>query len=187
MWITEKIHGSNWRAVYSSADDAIFVGSHHRWIKGIETLRPANRWQAFLQWIGWQKPVIRENNSVWWRAYRKYPEIEAFLRVNPDVAVFGEVYGDVQELKYGHKPGEVSLTVFNTYDRGYYSTAISAMLCVCAVPVIFAGGYSDATVRSHISGKSLIPGADHIREGIVIYGMRGQRLKAVSDAYLEKA
>jgi hypothetical protein len=62
------------------------------------------------------------------------------------------------------------------------------------VPQMAGGFYSDELVRQRISGPSLVPGANHIREGIVVRAARdgrsaaGERkcLKAVSSEFLEK-
>ena len=184
VYLTEKIHGSNWRAVYSSADKEFFVGSHHRWIRRYQILRPKNRWHALLQWLRIEKPVQVPTDNVWWRAANLYPEIEEWCRINPDIVLYGEVYGDVQDLKYGYAPGEISLAVYAMYHLGVY--AFTTFKSLPVVPVVAAGPYSDDFVRLYIDGRSLVDGADHIREGIVIHGV-GKTLKAVSDAYLERA
>jgi len=61
-------------------------------------------------------------------------------------------------------------------------------------PVLYIGPYNAETVRKFISGRSAIPGADHIREGIVIKPLTEQWnptigrlvLKAVSPEYYEQ-
>ena len=184
VYLTEKIHGSNLKCVYSSVDKEFFVGSHHRWIRRYQTLRPKNRWHAFLQWLRIEKPVQVPTDNVWWRAANIYPEIEEWCRTNPDIVLYGEVYGDVQDLKYGHASGEISLAVYAMYHMGVY--AFTTFKSLPVVPVVAAGPYSDDFVRLYIDGRSLVEGANHIREGIVIHGM-GKTLKAVSDAYLERA
>lgn len=87
--ITEKLHGCNARFVFH--EDKVYCGSRNLW------------------------PVDAPGN-LWWEMLRACPAIETYIRANPDQVVFGEIYGDVQDLKYGHKPGELSFAAFALLD-----------------------------------------------------------------------
>ncbi len=62
------------------------------------------------------------------------------------------------------------------------------------VPLMFVGPYDKATIQASIDGPSTVPGANHVREGIVIkplherhaHGLGRVILKLVSNAFLEK-
>ena len=185
VFLTEKCHGSCWRGVYSSFDKDFFVGSRRQWLKRWQVIPPKSKWHAFLQWIRFEKPLVKISNDIWWQVVEKYPEVEQYCIAHPDIVLFGEVYGK-QDLKYGLKD-TVGLALFNIYDTktGLYEFP-SAFAKLPVVPIVCSGEYSEILIRANIDGKSLIPGANHIREGIVIHGV-GKKLKAVSDTYLERA
>lgn len=86
VWITEKLHGVNAR--YCWVDGALHAGSRTPWKR-------------------------QEPQSLWWRVLDAHPEIAAFCEAHPDISVYGEVYGQVQDLKYGTGRNEVRLAVFD--------------------------------------------------------------------------
>jgi RNA ligase (TIGR02306 family) len=174
VYVTEKIHGTNGRFVYHNGE--MFCGSKTTWKKNLAP-------------------------NVWWRALKSHPRIEAFCLQNPDVAVYGEVYGSVQELKYGVPRGEVRIALFDIYRNGRWIDASELYTIADAwklptVPVIKACPYDFDTLLALAEGPSLIPGADHHREGIVVkpYSERyapqvhGRvSLKIISNEYLAKS
>jgi RNA ligase (TIGR02306 family) len=91
--ITEKIHGANARYVF--CDDVFYVGSRNLWVE-------------------------HDNTNVWSKAANADCSIENFCRENPEVILYGEVYGDgVQSLSYGVPKGEVRFVAFAaSYGRG---------------------------------------------------------------------
>jgi hypothetical protein len=62
------------------------------------------------------------------------------------------------------------------------------------VPLLYKGPYNKETIMSLVSGPSQVPGAKHIREGIVIKtaveryerGVGRCQLKVVSNSFLER-
>jgi hypothetical protein len=62
------------------------------------------------------------------------------------------------------------------------------------VPAVYVGAYDEALVEMASDGASLMPGADHLREGIVVRPLIERtdpeigrvQLKIVSNAYLER-
>lgn len=140
---TEKIHGANGRAVYR--DGQLWVGSHRRVIAPCET-------------------------NLWWKAAKKH-QLEEKLAAHPDVVVFFEVYGQVQDLKYDQQ--DLAIGVFDTYDlkqARYNDWQQTERLCVDEnlplVPVL-AGGLYDESMRALAEGKSTL--ASHVREGVVFH------------------
>ena len=178
---TEKIHGANGRWTFQ--DGRFHVGSH-------------NEWKAFND----AKP------SIWWRVLFDNGPVKVFLTDFPGITLYGEVYGCVQDLRYGHKDGEISVRFFDVWDgrqarfmnhqeardftAGYFGPELW-------VPEVYRGPADPAILAEHAEGPSTLPGADNIREGIIIkppieryvYDLGGGRLqlKLVSSAYLEKA
>lgn len=169
---TEKIHGANSRYVWH--DGKMFVGSHTSWYKEHESL-------------------------VWWVVLKRHPEIEEFCRENPDHILYGEVYGWVQSLRYGRKSGEVDFAAFDImhngsfFDDDKFRDAVNAY-DVGVVPYVRTCPYNFEDIFLLAEGNSLIQGADHIREGIVIkpsverwnQEIGRVQLKLVSATYLEK-
>ncbi len=175
---TEKIHGASARYVYapdSTGTLRMFIGSHGEWKQEIGT-------------------------TIWHRALEVTPTIKSFCEANPGRVLYGEVYGQVQDLRYGSKPGEVRFAAFDirTPDMLWVPPELARKMAqnVPWVDIVYAGPYSGADIEKLSNGRSLITGADHIREGIVIQPLENRfepeldsrlKLKIVSNAYLERA
>lgn len=176
--VTEKLHGASAR--YAWHDGRLYCGSRTEWKK-------------------------EDPNNLWWKAAKNTPDIEVFCKNNPDLTVYGEVFGQVQNLKYGAKPGEVFFRAFDLMRGNQWvgwqesMTLIGAGLPTFAllpwVPVIYIGEYDETYIRSLADGKTTIPNANNVREGVVVKPVFERtdpeigrvQLKIVSDAYLEKA
>lgn len=166
--VTEKVHGANAR--FACVDDQMYCGSR----------------------TGWKKESAE---NLWWKALKNHPEVEAFCRAHPELTVYGEVYGQVQDLKY---QGGHHIVVFDLL-RGNewvpYNEAKQIGATLPWVPEIYVGPCDETKLRSLADGKSLIPGANNIREGVVVKPLVERtepeigrvQLKIVSDAYLERA
>lgn len=146
VYVSEKIHGCNAR--YSFRDNRFWVGSHRSFKK-------------------------KDPNSWWWRAAIAN-DLEKKLQNFPGLVVYGEIYGRVQDLNYGCKGEEIRLAVFDLYDstkKCFLSYAefetMCALLSLPRVPVLYVGPYGD-NVALMAEGNTTMPGASHIREGIVI-------------------
>ncbi len=123
-------------------------------------------------------------------------EIEVFCRDNPDVIIYGEIYGRVQSLKYGID--NIRFMAFDTLCKGEWTDAFenTSMLeeyGVPQVPLLTSHMPYDASkIEYYSNGKSII--ADHIREGCVIKPMIERthpsigrvQLKLVGTDYLAK-
>lgn len=146
--ITEKLHGCNARAVFHAG--ALHVGSHGRW-------------------------KLPDGATVWGRAAREARLAEK-LSPHPDMVFYGEVYGQVQDLRYGARPGELFLRFFDILDgrTGRWldrdeRLAILTLAGLDAVPDLHVGPWSP-DLLTLAEGRSML--ADNIREGIVIKPMR---------------
>lgn len=170
---TEKIHGANSRFVYAANEGRMYCGSRGEW-------------------------KAENASSIWWKALAGNPWIETFCRQFPGDVLYGEVFGNVQSLKYGAQGTEVFFRAFDVLHGGEwreYDDWIQQVEECNRVPVVFAGAFDfDALVKLS-DGPSLIPGANHIREGIVVRPIPERRdphqgrvhLKLVGNSYLEKS
>ena len=148
--LTEKIHGANGRFLWH--EDRLWVGSHKR------VKRP-------------------DSDTIWWRVAHQLGLAER-LRAHPGIALYGEVYGRVQDLHYGAGAGELRLALFDALDvreRRYLDAddflALAAQLGLPTVPVLYRGPWTEA-LRDHSRGLSTMPGTQHIREGFVVRPIR---------------
>lgn len=172
VWITEKIHGVNAR--YCWTDGALHVGSRTTWKR-------------------------QEPQSLWWRVLDAHPEVAAFCEAHPDITVYGEVYGQVQDLKYGTGRNEARLAVFDLLRGTEWIAPAEARELGATLPWVpvleRAFPFELAAVLVLAEGPSLIPGAQHVREGIVVKPLVERTdseigrvcLKVVSNGYLERA
>ena len=142
--ITEKIHGANARYVYASGE--FWCGSHRTFKK-------------------------RDSRNLWWHLAEKY-DLENKLSQFPDIGIYGEAYGQVQDLKYGANVDEVKLSAFDAYDskQGRYLdyddfAKLCAQIDIPVVPLLFRGPWNNG-LRELAEGKSTF--ADHVREGFVV-------------------
>lgn len=146
--ITEKIHGANFRAVHDG--ERLHVASRNRFLS-------------------------REECKLWWPVAERF-DLEAKLARFPNMAIYGEVYGNVQDLKYGLGAG-ATLAVFDILNvNGTWWDFDSAQLIARSldlpwVPVLYRGPWSKELCNL-AEGPSTLPGSDHVREGIVVRPVR---------------
>jgi RNA ligase (TIGR02306 family) len=169
--ITEKIHGMNSRFTYQ--DGKMYAGSRNHWVK--------------------------EGDNVFWRLLDLVPWIKVFCQLNPNVILYGEIFGAVQKgYNYGlNQKVPYGFRAFDVYADGRflnYDDALGGAKSDFLVPVLYRGPYSHEVVEKLMNGESTLPGAAHIREGVVIKPvierfsdrLHGRLiLKAVSIDYLE--
>lgn len=145
--ITEKIHGANARFVF--CDGELHVGSNKLFRK-------------------------RNDTNPWWRAAYQY-DLEEKLKKYPGYGLYGELFGAVQDLRYGAKNDELRLSFFDVMDKdGRYLdyadfVEFYSEIGLPTVPVLYRGPWK-AELKSLAEGKSCL--ADHVREGIVVKPMR---------------
>lgn len=164
--VTEKVDGANARFLYH--DGKFHIGSRTRWLK-------------------WEEEAIKDEatgerfpKSIWRLAHDRYPEIEAWCRANEGVTLFGEVFGRVQDLKYG-RDNEIDFVAFAALKADTWLDWEPAAKSlweagVPVVPVICTGPYSE-TLHALAENDSIVPGAPvgHMREGVVITPRKERR------------
>lgn len=147
VWVSCKIHGANARFTY--VDGQQYCGSRSQWKK-------------------------QSDSDIWWRALKNVSEIGEFCKSNEGYVLYGEVYGQVQNLKY-----DLNDVYFRAFDilRGSQYLDVQDFLDYCniwkvpVVPTIQINWPLDKSkVLDFAEGKSLI--ASHVREGCVIKPMK---------------
>lgn len=146
VMVTEKIHGANARYVWH--DGRMWCGSRTEWKR--------------------QDPAC-----IWWKALDNTPGIAAFCKAYPDCVLYGEVYGKVQSLHYGVE-NDVRFMAFDVlgitgqfWDAWYGRTTVENF-GVPTVPLVSECMYRFEDILALAEGNSLVPGANHVREGVVV-------------------
>jgi RNA ligase (TIGR02306 family) len=222
VWVTEKVHGANAR--YTCEDRGLFSFSFRR--KQV-SIRVGSRVLTWGRYTGlkftklpeyarymrvgsrtqWKKPDPRD---IWWRALEATPQISEFCKQFPSHTLYGEVYGDVQDLDYAVPVGQVRFAAFDvlTPDHQWWAPAkfvyIMARYEIPTVPVIGAMPFDLEKVLQEAEGESILQrqnrivfgseGKPHVREGVVVKpaeerhdGRVGRvALKLVGNGYLER-
>ena len=151
--LTEKIHGMNSRYVHDG--NRLWVGSHHQ-IKR------------------------REKNVLWNIAeelvfvpeLQKDVSLEEALSLEPWNVFFGEVFGQIQDLKYDIKQGAKFkvFDVFSIKDMKYLNhdkAVAKATRCGLEwVPILHRGPWDPEKLNDLCEGQSTF--ASNIREGFVV-------------------
>ena len=146
--VTEKIHGASGKWLWY--DDQLHVGSMNQW--------------------------RRDDGNPWWKVVT--PEFLEFVKSVSPCVVYGEVYGSVQDLKYGHTNGAVSLRLFDVYEphRGVYAdwddwttwASFYGLPSSMIVPVIVRCPFNLEQIMKLAELDSLVGPIGHISEGIVV-------------------
>lgn len=145
--VTEKIHGCNGRFVH--VDGRLWVGSRNQ-------------------------AKARSDADLWWGVARAY-DLEEKLAKLPGVVIYGEVYGQVQDLKYGVGAGSrfAAFDAFDLATRRWFDVveldAVCAQLGLEQVPELHRGPWDASRVDEWAEGQSTLAG--HVREGFVVKPM----------------
>ncbi len=206
--ITEKIHGTNAR--YLWINDQMYCGSRTEWKKEFPSYDHI-RENELIEKLGQQRAyeimdkirAKQPKRNLWWEALHQNKFIEPWCKLNPGKILFGEVFGQVQNLKYTSKPGQLIFAAFDVMDGmtgKFYDLRVAEELGNMQwVPELYCGPYSDDIVREHTSGltrwrEPFTFEKAHIREGCVVRSLKeevdsryGRKvLKSVSSEYLSK-
>lgn len=176
--ITEKLHGANARFTIDEGQQ--YCGSHHQWKK-------------------------EDAGNMWWRCLTENGWIITFCQLHPELIIYGEIFGAVQNLRYGAKNGEIFFRAFDIFDKSknawmgfddvsilFNDASFGSQLGHNWVPVLFYGEYNEIEVKKLVDVESNIIGANHMQEGIIIQTLKERydpevgrvKLKIVSDQYL---
>ena len=151
--ITEKIHGTNVRIGRIGGE--LMAGSHN---------------------LARKRPDAEEEmaRNFYWYPLTLEP-VKALLASVPgnQVILYGETYGRVQNLHYGHGR-DLAFAAFDLLVDGHFLdwwefTQRCRECGVATVPIVNETAYySLASVAAHSRGRSLLAGAEHMREGVVV-------------------
>ena len=178
VFVTEKIHGSNARYQFGSADQKMHVGSHNFW-------------------------KSEKSTCIWRRALAQHAWLSEFCTQNPDHTVYAEVVPTQKGYTYGCTEDQTKVFVFDVLrpdgtwvdKRDLYGLDPYG-LGQNLVPLL--NGHSKSfnldEVKALVEGQSTVQGAKHIREGVVISsaterivrGLGRAQLKIKSMKFLEK-
>lgn len=194
VYYTTKIHGTNARFVYHQG--AMHCGSRTRWryapgitLESVQEGRP---------------PRVTPENT-WWSALSQNRWIEEWCKDNPDVVLFGEIYGPTVQghaFSYGLSVGSLGVRIFDIYEHGRFLSFEQILKDsrfgeLKIVPVLYEGPHNrNVLMELAEETETLCVGQEvlQVREGIVIK-LRDERysnligrvvLKYVSHAYLLK-
>jgi RNA ligase (TIGR02306 family) len=211
---TEKIHGTNSRYCYHNNE--FYCSSHYEWKKRYSTLvvptkeellnKDCNEERAneIIEKI--KKKVAHPKENIYWKALNECESLKRFCRNNPDLIVYGEIYGQVQKgFTYGCKPGEIKFVAFDILRDGSWVSPSERLDLLSKYEVPFVPilansiPYSLEAVTSLAEGDSVLAtlnGAEcpHIREGCVVecvtpkfHNKIGRvKLKCINPEYLIK-
>ncbi len=196
---TEKIHGANARFVFTWEDKDCFDTYPNGKSKGIHVLEEGRMWAGSR--TNWK---AKDDKNLWWQALAQNPWIEKWCKRNPGLVVYGEVFGQVQNLKYGTKPGQVCFRAFDILHHDHWMDYDEArnkarMLSgwnsdLLWVPEVYRGPFDEDILMQLALEDSSFGDAEHMREGLVIRPAKERhdpalgrvQLKMVSPRYLEK-
>jgi RNA ligase (TIGR02306 family) len=160
--VTEKLDGSNSRYVFSG--NRMWCGSRSHWKK----YRP---------------------DSIWWVALEKAPALEEFCKENPNIVVYGEVFGNNPRMPYARQAGDIRFAAFDILKDGVWMNVHEAKALAKKIPWVPVVAdiipYNFEKLVSLAEGKSLFPGANHMKEGVVVTPLIGRWHKAVGRVKLK--
>jgi hypothetical protein len=190
--LTEKLHGTNAR--FGWANGQLYVGSRNHFWRDMASRVPLLR-ERFGEWV--RTKVLKRpgrgplKRSLYWQVADQYDFANLLNKAFARLFLYGEVYGAVQDLKYGAESGQVWFKVFDIYDldaKRWLSWHRTQLVCEALglehVPVLYDGPFSEAKLLELTSGTSTL--ASHIREGVVVKTKSAEErviLKSVSEAY----
>lgn len=170
--VTEKLHGTNARYVYIPGR-GLMVGSRNNFWK--RAPKPATGVRLLWQKLKAKltgKAIQKHRNNLYWATAETYG-LEEKLKNYPHRVVYGEIYGQVQDLKYDSKPGQTWFRVFDVYDlktKRWLDWDTVRTICMGlgleTVPVLYDEPFSHEILEGLVEGKSAI--ASHFREGVVV-------------------
>src|SRR5262249_6766902 len=140
-------------------------------------------------WVGSRTNFkLRTANTPWWRAV-EVDGLEAKLATKPGLAVYGEVYGEVQDLRYGVAGVRfVAFDAMNVADRRYLDrddfVAGMTALGIPVVPLLYRGPLSGLDLAL-ANGKTVLGNGACVREGFVVKPVRERFHESVGRVVLK--
>jgi RNA ligase (TIGR02306 family) len=195
--ITEKIHGTNFRAGYlpihfgyTFMDKIKYLWNKYIIKRDYEFVYGSHN----VQLIGSNKKKNFYGEDVYGKIAKKYWLAEMIPK---DYIIYGEIYGKgIQELEYGLK--DIDVRFFDVKYKGEYLD-YTHFLDFCdtynlpRVPLLYCGEFSEEKLKECTKGNSTIA-SWHMREGCVVKSATEEKhprigrkiLKSVNPEYLLK-
>lgn len=192
--ITEKIHGSNWRA----SNLPIYLGKQNFFKRIINMIKVKFTDGYEFVYGSHNVQIISDRQKTFYGedVYGKVASKYNMKEVIPkDYIIYGEIYGKgIQDLTYGLN--DIDLVIIDVKYKGKYLPYEEfKQFCfernLPTAPVLYIGEYDNSLLEKYTNGKSILC-PKQIREGCVIkdyYENNHQRigrkiLKSVSPDYL---
>lgn len=177
VYLTEKIHGTN---------------ASYGWLPYNDELKFWSRSRTLFK----KEPEEGESGGLWWDTAAKY-NLKEKLSQKIGFVIYGEIYGNVQDLKYGLEQ-DIGFAAFDCWDsfaKRYLSWEELQSFClelqIPIVPVLSKTVWN-ATVGipeeiiKEAEGTTIL-GGNNIREGIVIRAdIPGPLIDSYPPVYLDK-
>jgi RNA ligase (TIGR02306 family) len=161
--MTEKLHGTSLQTLFDADADKLYVSSLGIARKGYT--------------------LEEDPENVYWEIAHRYDLARkladiALWQEASQVMLFGEIVG-VQDLKYGLVNGATALFVFDCLIKGHNTSRADWLshddlvgtckrLGLPVAPVVYEGPFTRELLLQHTGGTTLVTGATHIREGVVV-------------------
>jgi len=173
VYVTEKIHGSNFRAGWVKFHAVTW------WQKLVEWVGLAPRWVFVFGSHNTQLHDPKQLNyyqrklgkNIYWEMVEKY---DLRNKIKPGEVFYGEVYGEgVQKgFMYDCKPNERKIVIIDIrIDSGYIDHTHVRVICKARdlpeAPIDYIGKFDKPLISQLVSSKSNLT-KNHLREGIVI-------------------
>jgi hypothetical protein len=169
VFVTEKIHGSNGRYQFGSVDQKMHVGSHNYW-------------------------KSEKSTCIWRRALTQNPWLSEFCAQHSDHTVYLEVVPTQKGYIYGCTEDQSKVFVFDVLrpdgtwvDKRDLYGLDPLGLGQHLVPLL--NGHCKAfnldEIKALVEGPSTVPGAKHLREGIVISSAVERTVRGLGRAQLK--
>lgn len=154
-------------------------------------------WKQFCgSRVNW---MDEDEKNIWWMAYRQNPGIGEWCQAHPEIILYGEVFGQVQTLKYGAGQNDIFFAAFALLEKLTWIDYDQCQMMlegsgVKWAPLVYRGPFDEKVLLELAELDSIWPGANHLREGVVVVPVHERTdkrlgricLKMVSNRYLEK-
>lgn len=178
--ISEKIHGCSGKWLYQNK--TMYCGSRTEFKKEFSSPPQITLDELTKQFNGDEQKAnlaynkilnFKPKKNLWWKALENTPNLKSFCEENPNYAVYGEVYGNVQKnFNYDCKKDEYKIAVFDIYYKDNWLNFAEFMeLCqkynLPHVPILeHSIPFDFELMKEYANGNSTI--GDNIKEGCVV-------------------
>lgn len=185
VYVSEKLDGQNARYVSTLEPEERSPGT----IKQLYTFHAGSRTE-------WKK---KEGGSNWWRVMETHPWIQEWMTSNPELVMYGEVFGWVAPLTYGAKQGQLFFRAFDVMEGTEYWDAEKFLAEIpeeYRTPSFGVMPFDFEKLKALADNlkSSIFSAKNQLAEGIVVKPIKERKhwklgrvvLKVVSNQYLEK-